>query len=327
MNVWKRATLALSAAIALSLAGTARAQDGDTLKKIKATQTITIGYRDASSPFSYVGEKGQAVGYSVDLCLRIVDTVRATLQSPGIAVKWQAVSGASRIPLVANGTVDLECGSTTNTIERQQQVSFLVTTFVAATRFAMKRSANFRSLDDLKGKTVTAVAGTTNLRHITALNTKRALGMTIVPAKDNKAAFAMVEKGTAVAFATDDILLYDMVANSAALGDYAVVGDPLSIEPYGIMVRKDDAAFKQVGDDALRAVQVGRDPEALRQMVPVADRTQEHRSECAGQRGAEEGVRRADRLRVGRHVFRRRVFQIGTPGSPPRRPERPGGDR
>ena len=240
--------------MAVSAGHPAFGQDVDTLKKIKATQTITIGHRDASSPFSYQVDKGQAIGYSIDLCMKIVDAIRTATQSPGISVKWQLVTGASRIPMVANGTVDIECGSTTNTIERQQQVSFVVTTFVAATRLAMKKSAKFKSMDDLKGKTVVATAGTTNLRHITSLNTKRGLGMTIVPAKENKLAFAMVEKGEAFAFATDDILLYDLIANSSAPADYIVAGDPLSIEPYGMMVRKDDAAFKQLADDTIRGL-------------------------------------------------------------------------
>ena len=250
-----KATAKLACVLGAMIVGLpALGQDGDTLKKIKATQTITIGHRDASSPFSYQVDKGQAVGYSIDLCMKVVEAIRTATQSPGIAVKWQLVTGASRIPMVANGTVDIECGSTTNTLERQQQVSFIVTTFVAATRLAMKKSANFKSMDELKGKTIVATAGTTNLRHITTLNTKRGLGMTIVPAKENKLAFAMVETGEAFAFATDDILLYDMIANSSAPADYVVAGDQLSIEPYGMMVRKDDPAFKQLADDTFRAL-------------------------------------------------------------------------
>lgn len=244
----------MAIAIFLAAAFSAQSQELDTLKKINTSQSITIGYRDASSPFSYLGSKGQPVGYSVDICLRIVDAIKAAQNAPGIEVKWKLVTGATRIPMVANGTVDIECGSTTNTLERQQQVAFTVTTFIAATRLALKKSTNFKTLDDLKGKTVVAVAGTTNLRQITALNSKRGLNMTIVPAKDNRLAFAMVEKGEAVAFGTDDILLYDLIANSAKPADYIVSNDPLSIEPYGMIIRKDDPAFKRFADDAIRAL-------------------------------------------------------------------------
>lgn len=244
----------MAIAIFLAAAFPAQSQELDTLKKINTSQSITIGYRDASSPFSYLGSKGQPVGYSVDICLRIVDAIKAAQNAPGIEVKWKLVTGATRIPMVANGTVDIECGSTTNTLERQQQVAFTITTFIAATRLALKKSTNFKTLDDLKGKTVVAVAGTTNLRQITALNSKRGLNMTIVPAKDNRLAFAMVEKGEAVAFGTDDILLYDLIANSAKPADYIVSSDPLSIEPYGMIIRKDDPAFKRFADDAIRAL-------------------------------------------------------------------------
>jgi glutamate/aspartate transport system substrate-binding protein len=232
----------------------AGAQELDTLKKVKATNTFTIGHRDVSMPFSYFDDKQQPIGYSMDLCMRIVDAVKTTQKVAKLDVKLRPVTAATRIPLLANGTVDIECGATTNTIERQQQVSFVVTTFVAGTRLAWKKSAKFMSVNDLKDKTVVAVAGTTNLRQITEINSQRGLRMTIVPAKHHNDAFAMVEKGEAAAFASDDILLYGIIANSAAPADYAFSNVALSIEPYGIMVRKDDKAFKKVADDAIRAL-------------------------------------------------------------------------
>jgi glutamate/aspartate transport system substrate-binding protein len=229
-------------------------QELDTLKKIKATNAITIGHRDVSMPFSYFDDKQQPIGYSIDLCMRIVDAVKTAQKLSRLDVKLRAVSAATRIPLLANGTVDIECGVTTNTIERQQQVSFVVTTFVAATRLGWKKRSNFNSLNDLKEKTIVAVAGTTNLRQITEISSQRGLRMTIVPANHHNDAFAMLEKGEVAAFASDDILLYGMIANSASPAGYAVSNDALSVEPYGIMVRKDDRALKKIADDTIRAL-------------------------------------------------------------------------
>jgi len=240
--------------IAVGAAATAGGQELDTLKKIKTTNTITIGHRDVSMPFSYLDDKQQPIGYSMDLCLRIVDAIKTTQNLPKLEVKLRPVSAANRIPLIANGTVDVECGATTNTIERQQQVSFVVTTFIAATRLAWKKSADFKSLNDLKGKTVVAVAGTTNLRQITDVNAQRGLRMVIVPAKHHNDAFAMLAKGEAAAFASDDILLFGIIASSASPADYVVSSEALSVEPYGIMLRKDDTAFKKVADDVIRSL-------------------------------------------------------------------------
>ncbi len=151
------------------LAGTAAAQDG-TLKKIKDTGTITIGHRESSIPFSYYDDKQQVVGYAMDLMHKIVDAVKAELKMPNLQVKLNPVTSATRIPLMANGTIDLECGSTTNNLERQKQVAFTITHFVTANRFVSKKAANIKTLDDLKGKTVVSTSGTTNLKQITKLN-------------------------------------------------------------------------------------------------------------------------------------------------------------
>ena len=236
------------------LAPPALAQELDTLKKIKTSNSITIGHRDTAVPFSYFDDNRRPIGYSVDLCMKIVDAIKLTQKLPKLDVKYVLVGGATRIPLTANGTVDLECGTTTNNTERQQQVSFAVTTFVAASRLAWKKSANFKTLGDLKGKSVVAVAGTTNLRQITEINTQRNLGMTLIPTKHHNDAFAMMDKGSAAAFVSDDILLYSIIAGAPTPGNYAVSTEALSKEPYGIMMRKDDPAFKKVADDALRAL-------------------------------------------------------------------------
>jgi len=242
--------LALALLASATLASPALAQDG-TLKKIKDSGTITIGHRDASIPFSYYDDKQQPVGYAMDLCHRIVDAVRANLKMPKIDVKYQLVTSANRIPLMANGTIDLECGSTTNNLDRQKQVWFTITHFVTANRYVAKKSANLRTLEDLKGKTVVSTAGTTNIKQITELNVQKNLGASILSANGHPEAFLMVETGRAAAFVMDDILLYSLVAASKSPGDYAISTDALSVEPYGIMVRKDDVAFKKVVDAAM----------------------------------------------------------------------------
>src|SRR5262244_2626137 len=239
------------AAIGL-LAGTAVAQEG-TLKKIKDTGTITIGHRESSIPFSYYDDKQQVVGYAMDLCNKIVDAVKANLKLTKLDVKLQPVTSATRIPLLANGTIDLECGSTTNNAERQKQITYTITHFVTANRFVAKKAANLKKLEDLKGKTVVSTSGTTNIKQITELNTEKNLGLTILPAKDHAEAFLMVETGRAAAFVMDDILLYSLVAGSKAPKDYEISTDALSVEPYGIMLRKDDAPFKKVVDEAMIA--------------------------------------------------------------------------
>jgi len=236
--------------IGSALAAPASAQDG-TLKKIKDSGSITIGHRDASIPFSYYDDKQRPVGYALDLCLKIVDAVKAELKMPKLDVKYQLVTSANRIPLMANGTIDLECGSTTNNLARQEQVGFAITHFVTANRWIAKKSANIRSLADLKGKTIVSTAGTTNIKQITEINGQQKLGMNIISANGHPEAFQMVETGRAVAFVMDDILLYSLASQSRSPGDYVISPVALSVEPYGIMLRKDDAAFKKVVNAAM----------------------------------------------------------------------------
>ena len=243
----------VAALAAFALALPAVAQEG-TLKKIKDSGSITIGHRDASVPFSYYDDKQQPVGYSMDLCMKIVEGVKSELKMPNLKVNYQLVTSANRIPLMANGTIDLECGSTTNNLARQEQVWFLTTHFVTANRWVSKRSAKIGKLADLKGKTIVSTAGTTNIKQITEINGQQNLGMNIISANGHAEAFQMVETGRAVAFVMDDILLYSLVAQSRSPKDYEISKEALSVEPYGIMVRKDDAAFKKVASNALNAV-------------------------------------------------------------------------
>ncbi len=247
----KLALALLAAGIALT--GTAAAQEG-TLKKIKDSGSITIGHRDASVPFSYYNDRQQPIGYAMDLCHRIVDAVKQDLKMPKLAVKYQLVTSANRIPLMANGTIDLECGSTTNNLERQKQVSFTITHFVTANRWIAKKSAKLKSLDSLKGKTIVSTAGTTNIKQITQINADRDLGMNIISANGHPEAFQMVETGRAAAFVMDDILLYSLAAQSRTPKNYEISSVALSVEPYGIMLRKDDAEFKKVVDAAMTKI-------------------------------------------------------------------------
>src|SRR5882672_10136510 len=238
--------LTLAALACAALASPLAAQEG-TLKKIKDSGSITIGHRDGSIPFSYYDDQQKPVGYAVDLCLRIVDAVKADLKMPKLDVKYQLVTSA-------NGTIDLECGSTTNNLERQKTVWFTITHFVTANRWVAKKSANLSKLVDLKGKTIVSTAGTTNIKQMTELNAAQNLGMNIISANGHPEAFQMVETGRAVAFAMDDILLYSLAAQSRNPGDYAISAEATSVEPYGIMLRKDDASFKKVVDAAMTAI-------------------------------------------------------------------------
>src|SRR4051812_41500467 len=183
-------------AFAVPLSFNAAAQEG-TLKKIKDAGSITIGHRDGSVPFSYYDDKQQPVGYAMDLCARIVEAVKSELKAPKLDVKYQLVTSANRIPLMANGTVDLECGSTTNNVARQEQVWFTITHFVTANRWVAKKSAKIHSLHDAKGKTIVSTAGTTNIKQITELNGQKSLGMSIISANGHPEAFQMVETGRA----------------------------------------------------------------------------------------------------------------------------------
>lgn len=248
MKLLKVLALMLSAG---AIAGAAQAQETGTLKKIKDTGTITLGVRDSSIPFSYLDDKQSYQGYSIDLCMKIVSAVQKQLGLSSLNVKLNPVTSATRIPLMANGTIDLECGSTTNNVERQKQVAFAPTTFVTANRILAKKSSNIKTLADLKGKAVVSTSGTANLKQLTTLNADQNLGMNILPAKDHAEAFLMVETGRAVAFVMDDILMASLAANSKNPGEYEISKEALSVEPYGIMLRKDDPAFKKVVDTAI----------------------------------------------------------------------------
>ena len=248
-----RLTMLLSGlAISMLCANPTPAQDlSGALKKIKETGAITLGHRESSVPFSYYDDKQQVVGYAMELCHRIVDAVKSELKLAKLEVNLNPVTSATRIPLIANGTVDLECGSTTNNVEREKQVSFTITHFVTANRFVSKKAGNLKTVEDLRGKTIVSTSGTTNIKQITEINGQKGLNLNILAAKDHAEAFLMVETGRAAAFVMDDILLYSLVAGSKAPGDYVISADALSVEPYGIMLPRDDAPFKKVVDEEM----------------------------------------------------------------------------
>lgn len=245
-------SLACALLVGAAAAGPVPAQPlSGTLKKIKDTGTVTIGHRDASVPFSYLDDKQQPVGYSMDLCARLVDAIKAELKLSALQVKLVPVTSQTRIPLMTNGTVDMECGSTTNSMERQKQVAFVVTTFVTGTKLLVKKGSGIKSYKDLKGKAVVVTSGTTNERAIKELDAKENLGLRFIPAKDHAESFLTVESGRAAAFPMDDILLYGLRANSKSPADFEIVGEFLSYDPYAIMLRKDDPPFKKLADDTI----------------------------------------------------------------------------
>ncbi|MEO5675996.1 MAG: amino acid ABC transporter substrate-binding protein [Usitatibacter sp.] len=233
------------AALALALvAPPAAAQElTGTLKKIKDSGTITLGHRETSIPFSYLDDKQQPIGYSMDICAAIVEEVKKELALTTLNVKYNPVTSQTRIPLMSNGTIDLECGSTTNNLTRQKQVAFAPVTFITGTKLLVKKASKIKTYKDLKNKTVVVTQGTTNERTIKALSDKDNLGIKFLNAKDHAESFLTVESGRAVAFAMDDILLYGLVAKAKSPKDFEVVGEYLSYDPYGMMFRNNDDAF------------------------------------------------------------------------------------
>lgn len=243
--------LPLALALLAFAAAPVLAQDSGTLKKVKDSGTMTIGYRDASIPFSYLNDQQQPIGYAMDICYKIVDAVKTKLNMPNLKVALNPVTSSTRIPLMANGTIDLECGSTTNNAERKKQVDFGMTYFVIKYRYVAKKSANMNTIADLKGQTVVSTAGTTDIKALNEINSAQNMGMNILSANDHPAAFLMVETGRAKAFLMDDILLYGLVANSKNPGEFHVSSDSLGVEPYSLMLRRDDPEFKKVVDDSM----------------------------------------------------------------------------
>ena len=242
-----RLAVALAASLLAVFAASAQELTG-TLKKIKDTKSVTIGYRESSIPFSYINRAGEPIGYSIDLCNAVVDEISRELEGIEIAVKYQPVTSATRIPAIRNGEVDLECGSTTANFERKKEVAFSPIFFVAGTKLLVPRSSKIGSYRDLRDKTIVVTAGTTNEAAVRAISEKQHLGIKLLVGKDHSESFAMLKEGRADAFATDDVLLYGLVATTHSSDQFQVVGEYLSYDPYGLMYRKDDPDFSAIVD-------------------------------------------------------------------------------
>jgi glutamate/aspartate transport system substrate-binding protein len=231
------------------------AQEPGTLKKIKEAGAITLGHRESSIPFSYYNDKQEVIGYSQDLMLKTVDAIKAQLKLEKLDVKLMPVTSANRITLIQNGTIDIECGSTTNNLERQKQVAFSTSIFVIGTRLLTRTDSGIKDFPDLAGKNVVTTAGTTSERLLRKMNEEQKMGMSIISAKDHGESFLTLETGRAVAFMMDDALLYGEMAKAKKPGDWVVTGKAQSKEAYGCMLRKDDPEFKAAVDAALTKLQ------------------------------------------------------------------------
>ena len=256
MTMTKKISLVAGGLVAASLLmAPAMAQElTGTLKKIKETGAITVGHRESSIPFSYLDDKQQPVGYAMDLCMKIVDAVKTELKMPGLKVNLQPVTSSNRIPLLQNGTIDLECGSTTNSVDRQKQVSFGPTYFVINVTAAVKKSSGIKALVELGGKTVSTTSGTTAVPLLKKYDKTANVEIKEIYGKDHAESFLLLSQDRVAAFVMDDILLAGQIANSANPGDYMIIPESLRQEPYSMMLRKDDPQFKALVDKTIGAV-------------------------------------------------------------------------
>ncbi len=250
MNFAKLASLMIAAGV---MCGTAQAAEQltGTLKKIKDTGVITLGVRESSIPFNYNLGGVRQVGYSYDINMKIVEAIKDQLKLPNLQVKEIPITSQNRIPLLQNGTIDMECGSTTNNLERQKQVAFTNSIFIIGTRIMVKKDAGIKDWADLKGKNVVTTAGTTSERLLRKMNDDQKLGLSIISTKDHGQSFLTLESGRAVAFMMDDALLYGERAKAKSPADWIVVGKAQSRESYGCMIRKDDPQFKKLSDTVI----------------------------------------------------------------------------
>ncbi len=254
--------LACLVLLAAVLPDLARAQDGGlspALANIKATQTVRLGYREASPPFSFLDQANRPIGYSLELCQAIVEELGVEVDNAALKIDYVLVTPETRIPALLANKIDLECGSTTANAERRQRVAFSPLIYVAGTKLMVPKAAPVSSITDLKGKTIVVTKGTTNEQAIQAADKKFSLGLKIVTADDHEQAYRMVADGKADAFATDDVLLYGLIARHKAQDKMKVVGDYLSYEPYGIMFRKGDPQLAAVVERTFRKLATNHD--------------------------------------------------------------------
>ncbi|MFL5410038.1 MAG: glutamate/aspartate ABC transporter substrate-binding protein [Myxococcales bacterium] len=253
----------LALAILVALPASAAGDLGPTLQKIKESGIVAVGHRESSIPFSYYDDRQQVVGYSQDFALAIVDALKKELNAPSLQVKLVPVTSQNRIPLVQNGTVDIECGSTTNNLERQQQVAFSNSLFIVRTRLLTRKNSGVKDVPDLAGKNAVVTAGTTSERLLRKLNEEKKLGIKITSAKDHGESFLILESGRAKAFMLDDVLLFGELAKARNRDDWTVTGSPQSREAYGCSMRKGDAKFKAVVDETVARLETSGEAEKI----------------------------------------------------------------
>jgi len=234
-----------------------------TLDKVKASGSITLAYRESSIPFSYLGGEGQPIGFGWEICNKIVDQVKKSTGRADLKISTQSVTSQNRIPLLVNGTIDIECGSTTNNAERAKQVDFAINYFYTGTRFLVKTDSGIKSVADLKGKKVVSTTGTTNFQILRKLNVDQNIGFDLIAAKDHAESTLLVIQGRADAFGMDDILLYGNRASALNPSELNVVGDSIQVEPYAIMIRREDPTFKKLVDDTLATMMKNGEFETL----------------------------------------------------------------
>jgi ABC-type amino acid transport substrate-binding protein len=265
------------AAVVIASLLTSTAACADTLKKIAESGKITLAYRESSVPFSYLSGPGAPVGFSVDISNAVVDAVKKKLNNPALKVELQAVTSQNRIPLLTNGTIDLECGSTTNNTARAKDVQFAINYFYTGTRLLTKKASGVNNYADLAKKKVASTSGTTNAQVIRKYNRDQNLDMEIVLGKDHDDALLLVDSGRAEAFAMDDILLFGLMGNTRNPAEWAVVGDALQVEPYACMMRKDDPQFHALVNGVISGMMKSGEFEKLYAkwfMAPVPPRNQ-----------------------------------------------------
>lgn len=249
------AAVAFASLTAVSFAPSAQAQDlTGTLKKIKDTGAITVGHRESSIPFSYLDDKQQPIGYAMDLCMKVVDAIKADLKLPNLKINLQPVTSSNRIPLLMNGTIDLECGSTTNSVQRQQQVAFGPTYFVINVTAAVKKASGVNSLAELNGKNISTTSGSTSVPLLKAYEKTASIDVKEIYGKDHGESFLLLADDRVTAFVMDDILLAGQIANSKEPASYKILPESLRTEPYSMMLRKDDPQFKALVDKTVTAI-------------------------------------------------------------------------
>lgn len=239
--------LGMAATLVLTNNTISLAQDSRVLKRIKERGVINMGHREASVPFSYLGPDNKPIGYSIDLCMKVIDAVKKAVGKPDLKIKYVPVTSQTRIALMANGTIDIECGSTTNNLTRQKQVDYLPVTFITGTKIASKKGSGIKEIEDLKGKTIALSLGTTNEKAIKRVAAANGINIKTIMVKDHPQGWLALATGRADAYATDDVLLYGLISKSKNPSQFQVTGRFLSYDPYGIMVPRNDSTYRRIG--------------------------------------------------------------------------------